>query len=177
MMKKLVVILFVFVSVSVSAQTRDTSSNSAKPRGMQFADVFAEHKGALIFINDKEYKGRIEDLKADSIDQISFIHGKDAVKIYSKKAAEGVFLINYKYAPPVDKIDLPLRKTEYKRPLYILDDKVITEEQMKAVKPDDIENVVELYELLSIAKYGKAGENGVLVITTKAAAKKQKEKN
>lgn len=176
MMKKLVSILLVFVSIGVFAQAPDTLAKAKKPHGMQFADVLAEHKGALILLGGKEYLGKITDLKGDSVDQISFIHAKDAVKMYGKKAAKGVFLINYK-EQPFDNNDvlLPLPKNKRNPMLYILDDKVITEEQSDAVNPDDIDDYRILKELVSIAKYGKAGENGVVIITTKAAAKKQKD--
>jgi hypothetical protein len=176
MMKNILLLLWVCVSVSAWGQVKeDTLTKVKKPHGMQFADVLAQHKGALIFINEKEYQGKIEDIKADSVDQLSFIHGEDALKIYGKKATNGAYLITYKEAPLIDDVILPLPKSKPRLPLYILDGKVITAQQLNVIKPDDIDNSVELYDLVSIAKYGKAGKNGVLIITSKAEAKRQKE--
>jgi hypothetical protein len=177
-MRKLVLLLLVVLaSVSAFAQTPDALPK-AKKRGMHFADLLAEHKGALILINDKEYLGKIEDINADSVDQISFIQGEDAAKIYGKKATKGAFLLTYK-EPPLNDNDLILPLPKNKLLLYILDGKVVTREQSEAVNPVDIADYTHLHDLVSISKYGKAGENGVVIITTKAAAKQksiQKEK-
>jgi|GEM_PF-753918 len=56
-------------------------------------------------------------------------------------------------------------------PLYIMDGKKITAEEMKAISAGDIESISVLKDKSGIEKYGTAGKNGVVLITSKAAAK------
>jgi ABC-type Fe3+-hydroxamate transport system substrate-binding protein len=176
MMKKLILILLVCVSFGAFAQTgKDTSANSAKPHGMQFAEVLAQHKGALIVIDGKVYNGKIEDIKADNIVSMDFLKGEDAVGIYGPRSTNGVFLLTSKLSLPNDDELLPPPPKVEQKPMIVLDGKVITWEELTRLNPDDVEEVVKLNNRTGTAKYGKAGENGVMLITTKAAAKKQKE--
>ena len=52
-------------------------------------------------------------------------------------------------------------------PLYILDGKVITEEEMKRIDPNMIASVDVLKDETTTKKYGERGKNGVIVITLK----------
>jgi len=54
-----------------------------------------------------------------------------------------------------------------KDPLYIVDDKEITKEQLADVKPDMIESVTVLKDKSAIEKYGDKGKDGVIIIKTK----------
>ena len=54
-----------------------------------------------------------------------------------------------------------------KTPLYILNGKEISKEEMDAIKPDSIEKVEVLKGESATKKYGEKGENGVILITTK----------
>ena len=54
-----------------------------------------------------------------------------------------------------------------KTPLYILNGKEISKEEMDAIKPDSIEKVEVLKGDSATKKYGEKGENGVILITTK----------
>jgi TonB family protein len=52
-------------------------------------------------------------------------------------------------------------------PLYVLDGKVIKQEEMAFVSPKDIESISVLKDKASTALYGNEGANGVIVIKTK----------
>ncbi|MEJ2114116.1 MAG: M56 family metallopeptidase [Flavobacteriaceae bacterium] len=52
-------------------------------------------------------------------------------------------------------------------PLIIIDGKETTEEEMKELDPDEIEKIEVLKGDSATEKYGKKGENGVILITTK----------
>ena len=58
-------------------------------------------------------------------------------------------------------------------PLYVLDGKVIKQEEMSSINPKKIESISVLKDKSSTALYGKAGENGVILITTKKKSKFQ----
>ncbi|GGK17914.1 hypothetical protein GCM10007962_10170 [Yeosuana aromativorans] len=57
--------------------------------------------------------------------------------------------------------------TEGKEPLYILDGKEITSQEMKDIDPKNIEKVEVLKGDGATEKYGDKGKNGVVMITTK----------
>jgi len=57
--------------------------------------------------------------------------------------------------------------TNDKEPLYILDGKEISKEEMKEIKPENIESVEVLKDTNATEKYGKKGKDGVIIITTK----------
>lgn len=52
--------------------------------------------------------------------------------------------------------------------LYIIDGKVVSNETIKALSPNDIESINVLKGESATANYGEKGKNGVIVITTKA---------
>lgn len=53
------------------------------------------------------------------------------------------------------------------KPQFILDGKVITEEDMKKIKPENIDKVEVLKDKSATDKYGEQGKNGVVIITLK----------
>ena len=77
----------------------------------------------------------------------------------------------FRYGPPADWI------TNHVEPLYIIDDKSISNENLKKINPSDIENIEVIKGNQAAVLYGQKGINGVLIITTKKRnANKQKEK-
>ena len=57
------------------------------------------------------------------------------------------------------------------KPLYVLDGKIIKQEQMQLINPKSIESITVLKDNNATALYGKEGENGVIMIKSKKAAK------
>ena len=60
-------------------------------------------------------------------------------------------------------------KKDGHEPLIIINGKVSTEEQMKALDPKDIDHIDVLKDESSVAQFGEKGKNGVIIITTKTA--------
>ncbi len=58
-------------------------------------------------------------------------------------------------------------KPDTKPPLYIMNDKEITVEQLEKITPNDIASLSILKDKSAIEKYGKRAENGVVIITLK----------
>nr|WP_277229470.1 TonB-dependent receptor plug domain-containing protein [Hymenobacter sp. YC55] len=52
-------------------------------------------------------------------------------------------------------------------PLYVVDGTPITEERMKTLEPNQIDNITILKDSKATAVYGPAGLNGVVLITMK----------
>jgi Antirepressor regulating drug resistance, predicted signal transduction N-terminal membrane component len=63
--------------------------------------------------------------------------------------------------------DLTIRTSGDKQPLYIVDGKIISGEEMQKMNHDDIESVSVLKDKTSTELYGEAGKNGTIFITTK----------
>jgi TonB-dependent SusC/RagA subfamily outer membrane receptor len=51
--------------------------------------------------------------------------------------------------------------------LFVVDGKVISEEEMKAISPDKIQSINVIKDASAETKYGEKGKNGVIEITTK----------
>ncbi|MEE1946161.1 TonB-dependent receptor plug domain-containing protein [Pedobacter sp. KR3-3] len=62
------------------------------------------------------------------------------------------------------------------QPLYVVDDKTVENFEMAALAPESIDSVQILKSLSAVALYGKAAENGVIVITTKKYASEKSKK-
>ena len=56
-------------------------------------------------------------------------------------------------------------KTTEAKPLFILDEKEVTEETIKNLKPDDIELINVIKDQNAINKYGAKGKNGVITLS------------
>lgn len=54
------------------------------------------------------------------------------------------------------------------KPLIIVDGKRVTEEEMKQIDPETINQVEVFKDSMSVSKFGKEGKNGVVVITSKS---------
>ena len=57
-----------------------------------------------------------------------------------------------------------------KQPLYIMDGKEVKESVFRSKKPDDIERIEVFKDSEALARYGKKGEHGVVVVTLKGSA-------
>lgn len=57
--------------------------------------------------------------------------------------------------------------TNGKEPLYVLDEKILTESEIATIKPDEIERINVLKGVLAINLYGSKAKHGAVLITTK----------
>ena len=58
--------------------------------------------------------------------------------------------------------------------LFILDDKIVSKEELENYDPNDIETVTVLKDKAATATYGEQGKNGVIIIFTKKYLKEKK---
>ena len=56
-------------------------------------------------------------------------------------------------------------------PLFILDEKQVSSEEMESLDPNKIESIQVLKDSASIAPYGEKGKNGVILIALKPRRK------
>lgn len=155
------------------------NENGDKPAGF----VTKDGKTPLVYFDGNEINmDEMNTIDPNSIESISVLKDKTATEKYGKKGEDGVILIISKkgeFTKTVDGETISIiedsnqntRKTSIvnngKTPLYILDGKEITSEQMEAIQPSDIDTVTVLKDKSATDKYGKKGENGVIVISLK----------
>ncbi len=85
-------------------------------------------------------------------------------KYYSEQLIEGIDIISdcYSYFEKEKE-----KKKEKQNPLYIVDEKEVTEEFIRELKPEDVDSINVLKDKSAIEKYGEKGKNGVIEIKLK----------
>jgi len=66
-----------------------------------------------------------------------------------------------------DEGKLNIRSINGEKPMYMIDGKIATEDEFKAVKPELIKEVSVLKDKSATSLYGEQGKNGVVIITSK----------
>ncbi|MFD2743836.1 MULTISPECIES: M56 family metallopeptidase [Sphingobacterium] len=132
-------------------------------------------------------KGDLDGIDPNSIESISVIKDNSARAIYGEKAKDGVVLISTKNFNRGIKADEKTDTKSYdqevqsvnsktasdKKPVVLIDGVVQKEGfDIKTLDPNTIESMHVWKDANATNKYGKAGANGVIELTTKAAAKK-----
>ncbi len=139
-------------------------------------------------------KAQMAQIDPNNIEPIDVLKGESAIAAYGDKGKNGVIKITPKNAdyshntPTVllkdvvvvgygpknaqpasqEKTRINLKSIDGKNaPLYVLDGKVISEEEMNAVDPNHIESISVLKDESATKAYGSKGQNGVVLIATK----------
>lgn len=122
-----------------------------------------------------EKDGSLTDIKIDR--KLGYGTDEEAVRVLglSEKWNPGTqngkpvrvkYNIPIKFALP--KLNVPNLENP---PLYLVDGKELTAEEVKKISPKDIHSINILKDSKATDKYGEKGKNGVMVITTKEGAK------
>ncbi len=153
-------------------------------------------KDALLIIDGKTVKWeQIKDLNPNDLNAINVLKG-DKASIYGAAGNNGVILIQTKYdaAQPASYIPPPPPPTppapvevvsvvgakgaivnnRGKNPLYVINGVPVQKNSnnpVQNINPNDIESISILKDKSAISIYGKEGEDGVLLITTKSGIK------
>ena len=144
-----------------------------------------ENNNPYIFVDGKEFIGKINSIPPEQIESISVLKEQSAIVKYGEKGINGVILVTTKrgankeimaidysvpdkYVQPiVEDIDIEIRGlTPGNKPLIIVDGKEF-DGSINSLSPDQIESIMVLKAYSSFAEYGEKGKNGVVLITTK----------
>lgn len=141
------------------------------------SDMFPnQFTNALVIVDGvKQNKGEVFNLNSiapNTIASISIFKDKAAIAAYGEEGKDGVILIKTKKKEPTTTItgtiaDGTVIKTTNADPLYIVDGKIRTKEEINTIQPESIESVSVLKAEQAIAKYGEQGKNGVVIIVLK----------
>ena len=123
----------------------------------------------LIIVDKKEMsKDDFAKLPPEEIAHIYVLkpESQAAIEVYGEKGKNGVIEVTTKSA----------KAANANEPLIIVDKKEVTKEEYEKIAPEMIDHIDVLKPESKAAKelYGDKGQNGVVVITTKAAQKKRK---
>ncbi len=155
-----------------------------------------------LFIVDGMPVNSIEQINPNDIESVSVLKNKSATELYGEKGKNGVVLITMKKPvnsnvsenQTVAKDTVKIRRkiiTNSKGekqevyiakrndflqnpPLFLLDDKEITKEQMNNIATDDIQSITVLKDKSATELYGEKGKNGVVIIHLKENVKNLK---
>jgi TonB-dependent SusC/RagA subfamily outer membrane receptor len=108
----------------------------------------------------------IKKINSNTIESVTALKDKDAVDKYGDKGKTGVVEVKSK---TVNNTHSPIQaKSEaVTQPTYVLDEKIITTDEMKKIDPNTIESINVLKDKTATDKYGVKGKNGVVQITSK----------
>jgi TonB-dependent SusC/RagA subfamily outer membrane receptor len=157
-------------------------------------------KQALFIMDGKTVSWEeMKNLKPDDINTMNIIKGEKAA-IYGSSGSNGVILIQTKFAPaqttsniptpsPPPHIETPPAPSEVlsvvgtkgaivnnrgKNLLYVINGVPVqknTNNPLKNINPNDIESISILKDKSAVSLYGKEGEDGLVLITTKSGIK------
>jgi TonB-dependent SusC/RagA subfamily outer membrane receptor len=137
-------------------------------------------KKALIIMDGKTVSWeQMKDLKPNDINAINIIKGEKATE-YGIEGKNGVILIQSKFIapppPPVEVVSVVGTKgaiinNRGKTPLYVINGLPVQKNSnnpVQNINPNDIESISILKDKSAVSLYGKEGEDGVVLITTKS---------
>ena len=120
----------------------------------------------ILYVLDGKIVSKEEamDTNPNNIQSINVLKDESAVKQYGEKGKNGVVIINRKKKEISSAIN---EKTIKPEPVYFVDGKEISKDEIKAISPNSIESVNILKDESAIDKYGEKGKNGVVELNIK----------
>jgi TonB-dependent SusC/RagA subfamily outer membrane receptor len=150
-MKKLTLLIFpmIFCFISLSAQV--------------------DKKDPLIVINGKISNIKLSSLEPSDIESMSVSKSQAAKDAYGILAENGVISIITK-----DYVKTDSQNDQPSKPLVFVDGEVFTS-SLDSINIQEIESLSVMKDKSATALYGKVGENGVILITTKENSLREKQ--
>ncbi len=123
----------------------------------------------LILIDGEEYTGNLSDLPTSDyiMEGTTSSYSDDLEKKYGDKVKNGIVRLS-RLNKSSKVLNFSFTQSE-KAPLFIIDGKESTQEEMKSINPEKIKEVSVLKDQAATKVYGDKGKNGVVVIKMKAA--------
>jgi TonB-dependent SusC/RagA subfamily outer membrane receptor len=144
--------------------------------------LFPEKNAPIYILDGAEItSAEMDKVDGNSIKELSVLKDAAAATLYGERAKNGVILITSKTAEEqkensgtsiinqkIGEGGIVELKSHLKTvPMFYVNGNAITEAEMKALKPNDIESVNVLRGESAIKKYGDKGKDGVVEITMK----------
>lgn len=135
----------------------------------------------LFIVDGKEFDKSVEgELKPNDIATINVLKGEKATEKYGDKAKNGVVEITLKKKKKSKQVGSDKKTNiggmdfhvKHKKPLYVLDGKVVDAQTVEDLNPDDIATINVSKGDKATEKYGDKGNDGVVEVITKKYAEK-----
>ena len=120
-----------------------------------------DKKDPLIVVNGKISNIKLDSLDPNAIESLTVSKSQAAKDAYGILAENGVISIITK-----DYVKSDSQKDQPSKPLVLVDGEVYTN-SLDSINIQEIESVNVIKNKSATAPYGKAGENGIIMITTK----------
>lgn len=142
---------------------------------------FIDEKSPMFILNGEEITTvQMQAIDPNTIKSLQVLKDESATNKYGEKGKNGVLIITLKnegslrtddgeiisiVADQDQKTNTVSISNNGERPLYIIDGKEVTKEQMEDMDPTEFGFIQILKDKSAIKKYGKKGKNGVVIIT------------
>ncbi len=147
---------------------REVHKEGSVDTGVGQAVQISGKNKALIIIDGKKTDIDVSILDPQKVESVSVLKGEQARDAYGREGRNGVIIITTKKSANAVTVFPDKFPSGPDAPLVVIDGKV-SDKGVDSVSPDDIASVNVLKDEHATAKYGKAGKNGVIEITTKGA--------
>ena len=176
------------VVVGYRTEKKDSVLTSGKKKVAISVQGISDEGKPLVIINGKESDREVVNaLNPECIESVSVIGPEKAIKVYGKKAKDGVMDIKLysekKFAPRKIEIEginktrldalnsgakswgATFRSADGGKPLVIIDGKEATgDDPLANISPDRIRSISVLKDKTALAAYGDKGKNGVIEV-------------
>jgi bla regulator protein blaR1 len=115
----------------------------------------------LVVINDRISNVNLKTINPQSIESMNVIKGQSAKEAYGVLGENGVIMIYTK-----DYSNKGSQEGKVPEPLIFVDGKLYTS-SLDSIKPNDIESISIKKNKSATSLYGKAGENGIIMVETR----------
>ncbi|WP_204345556.1 M56 family metallopeptidase [Psychroserpens algicola] len=144
------------------------------------SNIFITASEEPLFVVDGKVvkKSLFEDIDSDEIQSIDVLKGKTALEYFGDKGKNGVIVMTKKGSNSLfmnndgdSEVEFRYRNKDAKQPLIIINGKEASEKQLRTLDSNYIMSVEVLKDDNAVKAYGEKGQNGVIVINSKAGDK------
>jgi uncharacterized membrane protein YcaP (DUF421 family) len=127
-----------------------------------------DKKDPLIVVNGKISNTKLSSINVSDIKSLSVSKSQASIDTYGVLAENGVITIITK-----DYVETENQKDQFTKPLVLVDGEVYTN-SLDSINIQEVESLDVRKGISATKHYGKAGENGVILITTKGNTQSKK---
>ncbi|KJF44455.1 carboxypeptidase-like regulatory domain-containing protein [Draconibacterium sediminis] len=173
----------------VAANGGDVVITPSSSNGIKIS-TYGQEDNQPLYVVDGKIQASLDYLSPANIESISVLKDQSSTSLYGDKGKNGVIIVTTKAAAKDKKDEVKVigygaqKKTNdplesirvhgfandpENAPMYIVDGKPAAE--IESIEPENIESISVLKDAQAKILYGEKGKNGVIIITTKDAAK------
>lgn len=132
------------------------------------AGASTDLKNPLVIVDGIEKPAGFEmnSIPSSELVTVNVLSGESATAVYGEKGKNGVVMITTKKQTASSNVPAPVARNGG-APIYVVDGKVVSKEEVDKIKPANIATVDILKNEKATQEFGEKGKNGVIKITLK----------